>query len=76
MVMLVASAFLVPAYPGYPGKKAIKRMCTVVVVVVVVTFVGSSDIILTCLYSTRFAVNALTLFVGQQEGHPACKKLA
>jgi len=25
---------------------------------------------------TTFAFNALTLLVGQQEGHPACKKLS
>jgi len=27
-------------------------------------------------FSLVFAFNALTLLVGQQEGHPACKKLS
>jgi len=29
-----------------------------------------------CLFSVVFYFSALTLLVGQQEGHPACKKLS
>jgi len=32
--------------------------------------------IISMLFSCFFAFNALTLLVGQQEGHPACKKLS
>ena len=32
-------------------------------------------LILSCLFIYFFAFNALTLLVGRQEGHPACKKL-
>jgi len=28
------------------------------------------------IYCTTFAFSALTLLVGRQEGHPACKKLS
>ena len=31
---------------------------------------------LLCLYYAYFAFSALTLLVGRQEGHPACKKLS
>ena len=30
----------------------------------------------TCFKTTVFAFSALTLLVGRQEGHPACKKLS
>jgi len=33
-------------------------------------------IVLTFLKHKYFAFSALTLLVGQQEGHPACKKLS
>jgi len=29
-----------------------------------------------CMYVSSCAFNALTLLVGRQEGHPACKKLS
>ena len=32
--------------------------------------------IITCFILQRFAFSALTLLVGQQEGHPDCKKLS
>jgi len=32
--------------------------------------------ILLLLHSANYAFSALTLLVGQQEGHPACKKLS
>jgi len=54
---------LVPAYPGSPGRKAVKRLC-VCVCVCVCNSEGSS------------AFSALTLLVGRQEGHQACKKLS
>jgi len=51
---------LVPAYPGCPGSKAVKRSLLL--------------LLLLCKYELAFS--ALTLLVGQQEGHPACKKLS
>jgi len=51
---------LVPAYPGCPGSKAVKR----------------SLLLLLLLLYTLTAFRALTLLVGRQEGHPACKKLS
>ena len=44
-----------------------------------VTIGTVSSVILTCLLIyllTRYAFSALTLLVGRQEGHPACKKLS
>jgi len=56
----IGFTFLVPAYPGSPGQKAVKRVCVCVCV---------------CTSSSN-AFSALTLLVGRQEGHPACKKLS
>ena len=43
------------------------------------TYCGSSLQIVTSIYdkqcTTSFSFSALTLSVGQQKGHPACKKL-
>ena len=50
---------LVPAYPGCPGQMAVKWLLLLSVVCETVLI----------------AFSALTLLVGQQEGHPACKKL-
>ena len=51
---------LIPANPGCPGQTAVKWL------------VGCC-----CFYfipsQNFFAFSALTLLVGQQEGHPACK---
>ena len=47
----------------------------VVAVAVIVTKLIGWDIF-TALYNVcKFAFSALTLLVGRQEGHPACKKL-
>ena len=54
---------LVSAHPGSPGQRAIKRVC-VCVDCNCVRLVASA------------AFSALTLLVGRQEGHPACKKLS
>jgi len=54
----IGFTFLVPAHLGSPGKRAVKRMCVCV-------YLGA------CLV---LAFSALMLLVGQQEGHPACKK--
>ena len=51
---------LVPAYPGCPKSKAIKRSSLLLLLL-------SANIDLV-------AFSALTLLVGRQEGHPACKK--
>ena len=52
-------AFLVPARLGSPRKRAVKRVCVCVCIQPVFLL---------------FAFSALTLLVGRQEGHPACKK--
>ena len=51
---------LVPAYPGCPGSKAVKW----------------SSLLLLLFQVFHCAFSALMLLVGQQEGHPACKKLS
>jgi len=56
---------LVPAYPGSPGQKAVKRLCVCV-----------CDIRQISVLRTLPAFSALTLLVGRQEGHPACKTLS
>ena len=53
---------LVPAYPGCPKSKAIKRSSLLLLLL-------SANIDLV-------AFSALTLLVGRQEGHTACKKLS
>jgi len=56
----VSFTFLVPAHPGSPGKRAIKWVCV-------------------CIFHTiyaSYAFSALTLLVGLQEGHSACKNLS
>jgi len=60
----IGFTFLVPAHPGSPGKRAVKRVC-----VCVYTFAC-------CWFRESCAFSALTLLVGRQEGHPACKKLS
>ena len=51
---------LVPAYPGCPGQTAVKWLLLLLLLFVFV----------------QGAFSALTLLVGRQEGHPACKKLS
>jgi len=41
---------------------------------VVIKYTTSYDVIMVHLFA--FAFSALTLLVGRQEGHPACKKLS
>ena len=55
---------LVPAYPGCPGSKAVKR-----------SLLLNKTVKLT-LIKLHFAFSALTLLVGWQERHPACKTLS
>jgi len=50
------------AYPHCPGQKAINHV--------------SACICLSVCLSVTLTHSALTLLVGQQEGHPACKKLS
>ena len=54
----IGFTFLVPAHPGRLGQRAVKR-------------VGGY---LNTYLLQIFAFSALTLLVGRQEGHPACKK--
>ena len=56
----IGFTFLVAAHLGSPGQRAVKRLCVCVCV---------------CFYVVG-AFSALTLLVGRQEGHPACKKLS
>ena len=53
---------LVPAYPGCPGQTAVKWLLLLLLLLLFVFVQG--------------AFSALTLLVGRQEGHPACKKLS
>ena len=50
---------LVAAYPGCPGQTAVKWLLLL--------------LLLLCVF-VQGAFSALTLLVGRQEGHPACKK--
>ena len=52
--------FLVPAHPGSPGQRAVKT-CVWMFCNILLVFLNT--------------FSALTLLVGRQEGHPACKKL-
>ena len=52
--------FLVPAHPGSPGQRAVKT-CVWMFCNILLVFLNT--------------FSALTLLVGPQEGHPACKKL-
>jgi len=64
----ISFTFLVPAYPGCPGKEAVKR--------VQCSFIFGSYLCFADHCMSVSAFIALTLLVGQQEGHPACKKLS
>jgi len=59
---------LQPPAPLYLSSdfKALYKSCIVVVVVVIIIIITIKQ----CAFS------ALTMLVGQQEGHPACKKLS
>jgi len=59
---------LVPAYPGCPGSKAVKRS----LLLYLACYPG---LMTTCMLYV-LAFSALTLLVGQQEGHPAWKNLS
>jgi len=60
----IAFTFLVPAHLGSPGQRAVKWMCVMKLL---------SLFNVPCCPQ---AFSALTLLVGRQEGHPACKKLS
>ena len=67
----IGFTFLVPAHLGSPGKRAIKWVCVIVLCLVNESFGLSSG---HAFFLTNFiAFSALTLLVGRQEGHPACK---
>jgi len=71
---------LVPAYPGSPGQRAVKRSC---VCVCISCYYSCSFSALTLSWKKRrlngcvcvCSFSALTLLVGCQEWHPACKKI-
>ena len=75
---------LVPAHPGSPGKRAVKRVCVCVCVCRWISVsqqprLGTGGICCSKVFlpkCCRCAFSALTLLVGRQEGHPACKKLS
>jgi len=70
---------LVPAYLGCPGSKAVKRsllglhLCLRLSQILFTVLHCPVDIYIALLWH---AFSALTLLVGRQEGHPACKKLS
>jgi len=55
----IGFTFLLPAHPGSPGQRAVKRVCVYYYNIYIIIFI---------------AFSALTLLVGRQEGHPACRK--
>jgi len=76
----IGFTFLVLAYPGSPGQRAVKRVCvwctdkgldgcSLLATITVAAGFNSYFGVCICAFS------ALTLLVGRQEGHPACKKL-
>ena len=71
----IGFTFLVTAHLGNPGKGAIKRVCVCVCAVKKNPEVGIRRIpAYTPQYTTGcYPFSALTLLVGRQEGHPACK---
>jgi len=71
---------LVPAHPGSPGQSSERRKVVVCVCVCVFDWIGLIGLIKMFQLSGIFvmllclnAVCALTLLVGWQEGHSACK---
>jgi len=76
--ILIGFAFQVLAHLGSPGKRAVKRVCVCVCAVLKqwlfqLTETEASFVYVVCV---RQSFSALTLLVGRQEGHPACKKLS
>ena len=77
----IGFTFLVPAHPGSPGKRAVKRVCVCILgcypvkwrVVQKSSNTGHSGK-MKMYFIELGAFSALTLLVGRQEGHPACKK--
>jgi len=73
----IGFTFLVPAHLGSPGKRAIKRACIYAARVLLWDCPFWDSIVILRFLPVCFvnyAFSALTLLVGQQEGHPACKK--
>jgi len=62
----IVFTFLVLADLGSPGQRAVKRVCVLY---------GTTSYIY-CDWPNMVASSALTLLVGRQEGHSACKKLS
>ena len=73
----IGLTFLVPARPGSHGQRAIKLVCVHACVSVCLSVCLSLCLSVCSFYFVvLFAFSALTLLVGRQEGHPACKKLS
>jgi len=68
-VWLVGFTFLVLAHPGSLGQMAVKRVCVCMCVCVRACVRACACVCVHCC-----AFSALTLLVGQQEGHLARKK--
>jgi len=62
----IVFTFLVLADLGSPGQRAVKRVCVLY---------GTTSYIY-CDWPNMVASSALTLLVGRQDGHSACKKLS
>jgi len=74
----IGFTFLVPAHPGSPGQRAVKRVCMYVCRMSIFLLNFCSAVRVCAKYTTSqstsiCAFSALTLFVGRQEEHPACK---
>jgi len=74
----IGFTFLVLAYQGSPRQRAVKRVCVCVSVLIVLIhdpLIHGIFLLLAIIESgvVFCAFSALTLLVGRQEGHPACK---
>ena len=79
----IGFSFLVPAHPGSPRKRPVKRVCVCVGGLNNVHISSRVNCVHETLYlyyvigrvkvKVNFAFSAVTLLVGHQEEHPACK---
>ena len=70
----IGLTFLVPAHPSSPRQRAVKRVCVCTNRKEIERFYIHCT--KTIMLKKWVAFSALTLLVGRQEGHPACKKLS
>jgi len=70
------NVYLVPADPCSPGQRAVNRLCLCGCACMCVMCVMTNMTNIIYMYEGNCAFSAVTLLVGWQEGHPACKKLS